>query len=112
LRVEWDVSDLVDDQQRDALQAGELVVESALALGVGEQRDRFGGGAERDALAGEAGADPDRDRQVTLAGPGRVGVELLMLLIRCRRACGWWRRRASCAASSLRFWAGGPGLGS
>ena len=28
-----------------------------MALGVGEQRDPFGGGAERDAVAGQAGAD-------------------------------------------------------
>ena len=72
LRIERDVADLVDDQQRDALQPGELVVEAALALGVGEQRDPFGGGAERDAVAGEAGADPERDREVRLAGAGRA----------------------------------------
>ena len=63
MRVEGDVADLVDDQQRDALQPGELVVEAALALGVGEQGDPFGGGAEGDALAGQAGANPERDGQ-------------------------------------------------
>ena len=31
-----------------------------MALGVGERRDPFGGGAERDAVAGQAGADPER----------------------------------------------------
>ena len=72
MRVERDVADLVDDQQRDPLQAIELVVEAALALGVGEQRDPFGRGAERDAVAGEAGADPQRDREVGLAGAGRA----------------------------------------
>ena len=72
MRVERDVADLVDDQQRDALEPVELVVEAALALGVGEQRDPFGRGAERDALAGEAGADPERDREVGLAGAGRA----------------------------------------
>ena len=82
------VADLVDDQQRAALQAGELVVEAALALGVGEQGDPFGGGSEGDAVAGQAGADPERDREVGLAGPGRVGDALLMLWIRCRRGCG------------------------
>ena len=61
LGIEGDVADLVDDQQRDPLQPGELVVEASLALGVGQQRDPFGGGAERDALAGQAGADPERD---------------------------------------------------
>jgi hypothetical protein len=48
-------------------------------LGVGQQRDPFGRGAERDAVAGQAGADPERDREVGLAGAGRVGVALLML---------------------------------
>ena len=37
--IERDVADLVDDQQRDPLQPLELLVEAALALGVGEQRD-------------------------------------------------------------------------
>ena len=67
---ERDVADLVDDQQRDALQPGEFVVEAALALGGGEQGDRFGRGPERDALTGQAGADPERDRHVRLAGAG------------------------------------------
>jgi hypothetical protein len=39
-------------------------------LGVGEQRDPFGRGPERDAVAGEAGADSERDREVCLAGAG------------------------------------------
>jgi hypothetical protein len=72
VRVKRDVADLVDDQQRDPLQAGELVVEAAVALGVGEQRDPLGRRAEGDALAGEAGADPQGDREVGLAGAGRV----------------------------------------
>src|SRR5215204_7493831 len=110
--VKRDVADLVDDDQRDEPEAAQLGFEVALAFGVGEAGDPFGRGRELHALAGEAGADRDGDRQVRLAGPGRVGVELLMLLIRCQRACGWWRRRASCAASSLRSWAGGPGPGS
>jgi hypothetical protein len=81
-------------------------------LRVGQERDPFGGGLEGDAVTGQAGADADRDRQVGLAGAGRVGVELLMLLIRCRRGCGWWRRRAICVTSSLRCSAGGRGLAS
>ena len=107
MRVERDVADLVDDQQRDPLEASELVIEAALALGVGEQRDPFGGGAERDAVSGEAGAQSQGDGEVGLAGAGRVGVELLMLLIRCRSGCGWWRRLVGCAGSSLRFSGGG-----
>jgi hypothetical protein len=42
------------------LQSGELVIEVAVALGVGEQGDPFGRGLERDALAGEARPDPLR----------------------------------------------------
>ena len=72
MRVKRDVADLVDDQQRDALQLVEFGVEAAVALGVGQERDPFGGGLKRDALAGEAGADAERDRQMRLAGPGRV----------------------------------------
>jgi hypothetical protein len=54
------------------LQAIELGVEAAVALGVGQQRDPFGGGAERDAVAGQAGADPQGDAQMGLAGAGRA----------------------------------------
>ena len=42
-----------------------------MALGVGERRDPFGRGADGNAVAGRAGADPERDREVRLAGPGR-----------------------------------------
>jgi len=59
-----------------------------LPLRVGEAGDPFGRGREGDALAGEAGADPERDRQVGLAGAGRAGVVLLMLSMRCRSAFG------------------------
>jgi hypothetical protein len=41
-------------------------------LGVGQVGDPFGGSAEGDAVAGEAGADPERDREVGLAGAGRA----------------------------------------
>ena len=44
----------------------------ALALCVAEPCDPFGGGRERDALAGQAGPDAERDRQVGLAGAGRA----------------------------------------
>ncbi len=54
------------------MQSGELVVEVALALGVGQERDPFGRGSERDAVSGEAGADPQRDREMGFAGAGRA----------------------------------------
>ena len=63
MRVEGDVADLVDDQQWDALELVEFGVQAAVALGVGEQGDPFGGGSERDAVAGEAGADRQGDRE-------------------------------------------------
>jgi hypothetical protein len=47
------------------------------------------GGGKRDAVAVLAGPDREGDGEVGFAGAGRVGVELLMLLIRCRGACGW-----------------------
>jgi hypothetical protein len=43
LGIEWDVSDFVADQQRVALEVFELVIESALALAVGQESDPFGG---------------------------------------------------------------------
>jgi hypothetical protein len=48
-----------------------LGVEAAVASGVGEQRGPFCDGAEGDAVAGQAGADPDGDCEVGLAGAGR-----------------------------------------
>ena len=67
-RVEGDVAGLVADQQWIALESVELMIQAALALGIGEQSDPLGGGAENDALAGQARADRQRDRQVRLPG--------------------------------------------
>jgi hypothetical protein len=61
--VEGDVADLVDDHERDPEQLAQLFVEAALPLGVAEAGDPLGRGREGDALAGEAGADAERDRQ-------------------------------------------------
>jgi hypothetical protein len=41
-------------------------------LHVAEAGDPFGRGCGRDPLAGEAGADPERDREMGLAGTGRA----------------------------------------
>jgi hypothetical protein len=60
---EGDVADLVDDQQGRPEQLAQLLVETALPLGVAEAGDRFGRGRERDPLAGKTGADPERDRE-------------------------------------------------
>jgi hypothetical protein len=106
LRVEGDVADLVDDQQGGPEQPAQLFVEACLALGVGEAGDPFGRGREGDALAGEASADAERDREVRLAGAGRVGVVLLTLLIGCRSGCASCVRRAISVMSSWRCLAG------
>jgi hypothetical protein len=41
-----------------------------VALSVGEERDAFGRGAERDPVASEAGADAQGDAEVSLPVPG------------------------------------------
>ena len=41
-------------------------------MGVGESGDPFGRGGKRDAMASQARADAERDRQVGLAGAGRA----------------------------------------
>ncbi len=43
-----------------------------MALGVGQEGDPFGGGAEGDAVAGQTRADAERDRRMRLAGAGRA----------------------------------------
>ena len=73
LGVEWDVADLVDDQQRDrAASLSSSVSRRPWRWASASMRDPFGGGAECDAVAGQAGADAERDREVSLAGPGRA----------------------------------------
>jgi hypothetical protein len=57
LGFERDVADLVNDQQRDAAVFGDLVLEAAGVVGASESADPFGGGGERDPVAGLAGAD-------------------------------------------------------
>ena len=105
--IEWDVADLVDDDQRDEGEASQLGFEVAVAFGFAEAGDPFGRGRERDALPGETGADSQGCREVRFAGARRVWVELLMLLMFCRSGCGWWRRRGSCVMLSSTCWGGG-----
>jgi hypothetical protein len=63
---------VVDDDQRDEGEPAELGFEAALSFGFAETGHPFGGGGELDALAGQAGADRQGDREVGLAGPGRA----------------------------------------
>jgi hypothetical protein len=72
LGIERDIADLVDHEQRDERQAPQLCVERIVALGLGEPGDPLGGGRERDAVAGQAGANRDGDREMALAGAGRA----------------------------------------
>jgi hypothetical protein len=107
LAFERQVADLVDDDQRVALDAAQFVVQRVAVLRLLETVDPLLGGGERDAMPGLAGLDRQRDRQVRLAGARRVGVALLMLLILCRSGCGLSGLRGRCGALSLRCWAGG-----
>ena len=80
LAFERQVADLVDDEQAVALQAPQLGVEGVAVLGLLEPVDPLLGGREGDAVAGLAGLDRQRDRQ--------------MASCRCRAAR---RSRRSCA---------------
>ena len=72
LGLEGDVADLVDDQQRDAAEPDELVLEAAGVVGVGEPGDPLGGGGECDPVPGLAGADAQPGGQVGFPGAGRA----------------------------------------
>jgi hypothetical protein len=72
LRIERDVADFVADDYRDPGQRGELVFEASVAFGVGEPGDPLRGGREAHAMAGQAGADRERNGEVGLAGPRRA----------------------------------------
>ena len=62
LAFEWQVADLVDDQEVVALQAAQLGLELVAVLGLLEPGDPFLGGGEGDAVAAFAGFDGERDR--------------------------------------------------
>jgi hypothetical protein len=82
------------------LQAVEFCVQAAVALGVGEQRDPFGGGLERDAMPGQTGADPESDAEVGLpvpGGPSRTTLSLPARKSSCPRC-----RTAVCRSSAER----------
>jgi site-specific DNA recombinase len=71
LRLERDVAHLVTDEQRDAPQPVELLVELPCAVGDAEAVHPLPGGGEGDPVAGLAGPDADGDRQMRLARPRR-----------------------------------------
>ena len=92
LGVKRDVADLVDRPAAGSARAGELVVEAALALRVGEQRDPFGRGAE-DRRAGRRGRRGSRARSpgVSCRCPGGPNATML------ERSC----RKSSCPRCSI-----------
>ena len=63
LAFQWEVADLVDDQQAVAFEPSEFVVERVAVLGDLETGDPLLGGGERDAVAGVAGLDRQGDRE-------------------------------------------------
>lgn len=67
---EGDVSDLVDHEQRDPPEAGELCLQPSCRMGFAEPGDPFGGGGESDPMAGLAGSDPQGGGEVGFPGPG------------------------------------------
>ena len=88
LALEGQVTDLVDDDEPVALDPTQLGVERVRVLRGLKPVDPLLGGRERDPLPALAGLDRQRDRQVRLAGPRRIGIELLTLWTRCRSGSG------------------------
>jgi hypothetical protein len=106
LGVEADLADLLNHEQRRPEQPAQLLVEASLPLRRCEPGDPCARGREGEALAGQAGRDPERDRQDAsrsvkfrgcedstsfwrwAVGVGGVGGVL--------RACGGWSRVIAC----------------
>lgn len=68
---ERDVADLVDDEQPDAAQPGQLGLQSTGGVRSRQAGDPVDGGGERDPMAVPGGFDAEPDRQMGLAGSGR-----------------------------------------
>lgn len=71
--LERDVADLVDHQKRVAAELGQLGLQAACVVGLGQAGDPVGGGGERDPVPGLTRSDRQPDSQVSLAGAGRAG---------------------------------------
>jgi hypothetical protein len=79
LGLEGHVADLVDDQQRIAAQAAQLVLQPAGVMGLGQPADPLGGGGEQHPVTGLAGPDGQAGGQVRLAGAGRTEQQHVLL---------------------------------
>ena len=66
------VTDFVDDKQREAAKEPDLLAKGALALGFGERADELTEGREVDTTAGLDGLDAERERQMALSRSGRA----------------------------------------
>ncbi len=71
------VTDFVDDKQREAAKEPDLIAQGALALGFGERADEITEWREVDATAGLDGLDAERERQMALASPRRAKDSIL-----------------------------------
>jgi hypothetical protein len=69
---DWEVADLVDDEQRDAAVVADPPAKSAIAFGLGERGDDVGERTEVDAAAGFDRLDAEGETEMGLAGPGRA----------------------------------------
>ena len=86
--VQGGEAEIVDHDQVVAQQAFDELADGVVGQAAVERFDQLVGGEEADFLAGGDRGAPERLGEVALADAGRVGVELLMLLIRCRSGCG------------------------
>src|SRR5579863_3184523 len=68
---DWEVADLVDNEQDEAAEESDSLAQSALSFGPGERGDDLGEGAEVDAAAGLHRLDAEPQAEVGLAGAGR-----------------------------------------
>src|SRR5512135_1784193 len=66
------VTDFVDDKQREAAKEPDLLAQGALTIGLGERADEITEWREVDATAGLDGLDAERERQMALARSRRA----------------------------------------
>ena len=71
-RLEWQVAELVDDQQLGFAEMNEPVLEFAFALRLGELGNQDRRRHKQDRIAGEDRPATNRDRKVRLADAGRA----------------------------------------
>jgi hypothetical protein len=68
---DWEVADLVDDEQGEAAEKPDFLAQDSLAFSLGEGADDISESAEVDAASGLNSFDGERQAQVALAGSRR-----------------------------------------